>query len=275
MSIDTSNTEKTQTHHPILYPWITVSISTYPPLKLSRAHDVQPSTWRIQQIYCVISKPAQKYRSNIPKSQDTTQIFLIDCAPLALLNFGLLYVINALSLEWNPKPSIIINPQCTYRNSIWKLSKHFTLRVYCSYAAAEKMKLREKLRNSQSSTASEGYNGPNIYWLKYLSLLLNTYLHSRSGPEELTSAPAHQYLTWFCCHAVRCWVETKHSYRHSLSHTDVNTLVLDIRHYCVMKISLSGPVGMGWHLELLRGHQHTKGPDPKPRISPCLCLLRQ
>lgn len=132
-----------------------------------------------------------------------------------------------------------------------------------------------KLRNSQSSTASEGYNGPNIYWLKYLSLLLNTYLDSHSGPEKITSAPAHQYLTWFCCHAIRCWVETKHSYRHSLSHTDVNTLVLDIRHYCVMKISLSGPVGMGWHLEFLRGHQHTKGPDPKPRISPYLCLIRQ
>lgn len=63
--------------------------------------------------FIVISEPAQKYRSNSPKSQDTSQIFLIDWAPLALLNFGLFYISNALSLEWNPKSSIIINPQCT------------------------------------------------------------------------------------------------------------------------------------------------------------------
>lgn len=54
----------------------------------------------------------------------------------------------------------------------------------------------------------------------------------------------------------------------------VNSPALEIRLYCVMKSSLSGFVGMG-HLVFLRGCQHTKGTDLKPRISPYLFLLRQ
>lgn len=38
---------------------------------------------------------------------------LIVWVPLVLFNFDLLYIINALSLEWNQKFSIMINPQCT------------------------------------------------------------------------------------------------------------------------------------------------------------------